>query len=155
MLGKCGRRHTPVAYDVRTTGQFLVIPSSTRVPEHRVVAADDGACVVDTTRDPLLHARIAFKTGADYELFTNPFISFQLVKDISQNANQFTTIQVTQTNNLVQNLVFDPAQGRRDALPVTVQYFPYTDNLFVVDSASQGLRIFTLSPFYPARTSFR
>ena len=143
----------PFFFDVRARGQFLVTASN-RTLDHRVVADDDGACVIDTARDPLLHARIPFSDGP-YEPFTNAFLSFQLSETASQNANQVVTISLSQTFNSVQNLVFDPAQGRRDALPVTVQYLPYTDNLFVVDSARQGLRIFTLSPFYPARVSFR
>jgi hypothetical protein len=149
----------PFFYDVRATNQFVVAATTSGGPrplDHRVIAADDGSCVIDTSKDPLLRSRIAFvPEGGEYEPFTNPFISFQLAKDVSRDPNQFTRLDIGLTSNLVQNVVFDPAQGRRDALPVTVQYFPYTDNLFVVDSASQGLRIFTLSPFFPARTSFR
>jgi hypothetical protein len=149
----------PFFYDVRATNQFVVAATTSggaRALDHRVIAADDGSCVIDTNKDPLLRSRIAFAAAdAEYEPFTNPFISFQLAKDVSRDPNQFTRLDIGLTSNLVQNVVFDPAQGRRDALPVTVQYFPYTDNLFVVDSASQGLRIFTLSPFFPARTSFR
>jgi hypothetical protein len=148
-------------YDVRATGQFLVTSSGFPL-EHRVVAADDGRCVIDTTKDPLLHGRIARKqpdpANSDaplFDTFTNAFVSFRLANGVSDNLNTIPRIDLTITSNVVENATFDPAQGRRDALPVTVQYFPYTDNLFVVDSASQGMRIFKLSPFLPTNTSFR
>jgi hypothetical protein len=64
-------------------------------------------------------------------------------------------VQLTQQSSYLWILNVDSASGRADALPSRVRFFPGTEDLFVVDGASQGLRRYELEPFRHDGARFR
>jgi hypothetical protein len=64
-------------------------------------------------------------------------------------------VQLTQQSSYLGVLNVDTSSGRADALPSRVRFFPGTEDLFVVDGASQGLRRYQLEPFQHDGSRFR
>lgn len=113
---------------------------------HRVTTGPDGACIEDTTKDPRLTARPVLDAGNwRYE---NPFVTFTIRAFNQGEATtaRDTTVQVYDAATAVtENNVADSRYG--DALPAEIRYLSEVGDLFVLDTASQGLRRYTLQPF--------
>jgi hypothetical protein len=130
---------------------YLVTGATTLL--HRVVSAADGRCVIDETKDPRLTSRPvmlpqtdAMSAEGDYR-FENPYLSFTIR---ARDASDARTVRdaTVQTRNAATPLTLNNADGRiSDALPVSMSYLPEVGDLFVVDTASQGLRRYGLRPF--------
>lgn len=118
--------------------QYLVLGSNAGFL-HRMTTADDtGRCVLDSDKDVRLRARVS--AG---QAFQNTSIGFALAPDLLR-----TQISIGATGGrtfLWTSIV--PPRDYPDALPKSIRYFPMTNNLFVVDSANQGLRRLLLDPF--------
>jgi hypothetical protein len=103
---------------------------------HRTTVDAEGRCVEDTSKDPRYRARA--RPG---QYFENTQVGFILSPEADTNVNLVTS----QGSSVVREGIASvdlPA-----ARPTSIRYFPYTNNLFVVDSATQGLRLMDLSPF--------
>lgn len=105
---------------------------------HRTIVGPDGTCVDDPAKDPRYRART--KVG---EFFENTQLGFKLSPQAGTVAN-ITTSQgaVVLRATIVSNSL-------PSARPTSIRFFPYTNELFLVDSATQGLRRLDLSPFGP------
>jgi hypothetical protein len=121
---------------------YLVATSSIYL--HRQVAGADGRCVIDDTKDPRLTSR-----AAPNEIYKNPFVAFTLTRPPA------ALVQVTRANAFLRESDFDPGASFLDAQPFSALFTPYANLLYVVDTASQGLRGFTLSPFLRSNVVFR
>lgn len=153
---------------------FLVLGSTITSYLHRVTTAADGSCVVNEALDPLLDSRmrqgqVSYRPPAsaaepnpaaqtiDTLVFHNPFVSFALAP---ADANVLPTTRETsltvQRSNAAQqlNTVISGDQVT-NALPSTLQYMPEVGYLFLLDTAGQGLRRYTLRPFERENTVFR
>ena len=114
---------------------------------HRMKAGEDGACGVDETLDFRLNSRLL-----PGETFRNPFIAFKL-REVEDEASVAQSLQLTGAGARVDGTVVAAELQRTDTLPVQVRYMPNVGKIFVVDSASQGLRTFSLSNFAIDETS--
>jgi hypothetical protein len=146
-----------VGFQVHTLGKFLVL-SSSGLFLHRTIADATGACVQDEQRDERLESRITppSETSAS-ALYQSPYLAFAL-----SYAKDPATVAVTmrvegQGYRVQRNIVDVSTSGRTDVLPVRLRYFPESPDLFVVDSASQGLRRYGLQApnALTQRTAFR
>jgi hypothetical protein len=132
--------------EMNAAQEYLVTGTATGYL-HRVTTRVDGRCAIDPRLDERLRSRA--RAG---ELFVNPYVAFEI------NAEEPPTslvIQVISGRSELRETVYDPGTTFVDALPVSVRFFPYTNDLFIVDSASQGLRRFALSPFTRTGQIFR
>jgi hypothetical protein len=129
-------------------GGYLVT-STSGVYLHHVTTNADGACIeLDAAAKD---ARFTSRPVADAEgnlRFENLFVSFVVRKpepNEPPDARE-TTIQVRGAST---PLSLNNASTDRvaDALPASMRYLPELGDLFVLDTASQGLRRYTLLPF--------
>ena len=162
-----------VGFELRAAG-YIVTGSTTAVGAgatanlHPVVTAPDGRCEVDASKDPRLTARPTpivmpgspgadspgFRPDADYQ-FENPYVSFTLARRGAGGLETARDITVQVRNSAVP-LTQANTDGRiRDALPVALRYLPEVGDLFVVDTASQGLRRYEFRPFAWDRQFYR
>lgn len=128
-----------VRFDVRAA-RFLVLGSTYL---SNVIAGPDGACVVDPER-PLQTSR-----AVEEQRFTNPYLSFQLARGaasgMSSSGIRNAAITLGAGASALTNSL---ATGTfSDTLPATVRFYPGDNELYVVDSASQGLTRYNLNPF--------
>jgi hypothetical protein len=146
-----------VGFQAHTLGKFLVL-SSSGLYLHRTIADETGKCVQDEARDERLESRIAPpRKGGTTTLYKSPYLAFAL-----DYANDPATVAVTmrvegQGYRVQRNIVDVSTSGRTDVLPVRLRYFPESPDLFIVDSASQGLRRYALQApnALTQRTAFR
>ena len=136
-----------VRFEVRTR-DFLVYAQGTGTYLHNVITDDEGVCLADPLR-PLITSRAEPGTR-----FRNPYLSFMLADapgGVPVVGARNTTVQFRQgTGALTANLVRSELP---DVLPATVRYQADRGELYIVDSASQGLQRYFLLPF--ARESSR
>jgi hypothetical protein len=146
-LLKCFPTSMPVTW--RVNGRYLV--SWVNGYLHRQVASEnDGACVEDESKDERLRSRT--QPG---ELFQNPYIAFRL-SELEEDAfpsSLDTTIQVFGGSGGLAVPTVTSSLG--DSQPVVVRYLDITGDLFIVDTASQGLRRFGLSPLRSVGNNYR
>lgn len=131
----------PDSFDfaVRAPPEEFVVLGGAGQYLHRMKASESGLCVEDPTLDVRQNAR-AFKG----EPFMNPYVAFTLSEDLAQRS---ITVQLGSFLGFLRGLVLGPTADFADILPASVRYFPYVNQVFVVDSASQGLVRFALEPF--------
>jgi hypothetical protein len=135
--------------EIRLHDQFLVSHTS-GVYLHRNQADESGACVVNEELDPRLTSRIS---GPDW-VFQDFALAFKL--DVSDSPEELApVVRLTLQSNYLGILNVDTSSGRADALPSRVRFFLGTEDLFVVDGASQGLRRYQLEPFRHDGSRFR
>jgi hypothetical protein len=137
--------------EIRLHDQFLVSHSQTPgLYLHRNQADESGACVVNDDLDPRLTSRIS---GPDW-VFQDFSLAFKL--GMAGDPEEIApAVQLTQQSSYLGILNVDTSSGRADALPSRVRFFPGTEDLFVVDGASQGLRRYRLEPFQHDGSRFR
>jgi hypothetical protein len=140
-----------VDFDVRPLAQYVVLGADGAYL-HRIIADDEGRCVPDEDKDPRLQSRLT-PAAEGSSAFVNPFVAFSVLASDTP-ANVAVTVRITGQSARVQRSVLD-SNGRVDALPVRVRFFPEAEHLYVVDAASQGLRRFVLSPNLQQTTAFR
>jgi hypothetical protein len=156
-------------FQVWAQDEWIVSTGGLRT-EHRTMAdPTTRECVTDPDRDPLFTQRFAVtglaadadadgQADADadkLQFFVNRFAAFKPAVTDHNDRNRPVSIQVTMPLSHIEAQVVDPTQNRLDSLPVTLRYFPYTGDLYIVDVASQGLRRFALSPFGSTSSTFR
>ena len=166
----------PDLIGVELRSKSFLVTSSLNVFLHRVITAPDGRCVVDEMKDPLLTARLRDVIDpidpnlpcdpnvpndpncVTRQVFKNPYVEFTLA---DPNANTPTpdsrevAVSVLQGSTGLQVSSVVVSDGVSDALPASLRYEPGLGNLFVVDSAGQGLRRFTVRPFQHDGQTFR
>jgi hypothetical protein len=152
-----------VGVELRAGGFLVVGNAGTYL--HRITTAADGTCVEDPTLDPLLNARVRRAkfnppgdvAEADADVFRNPYVMFALAEAAASVVPETreTTISVTRASVPFYLDAVTTGDSVNDALPSTVQYLPEIGNLFLLDSAGQGLRRYTLRPFERDETVFR
>jgi hypothetical protein len=118
---------------------------------HRNHADETGECVTNEALDPRLTSRLS---GPDWE-FKDFALAFKLAEPEGDRDDIAPVIQLTNQSSFLWVLNVDNSSGRADALPSRVRFFPGTDDLFVVDGASQGLRRYELEPFQHDGERFR
>lgn len=135
--------------EIRLHDQFLV-SHTPGVYLHRNQADESGACVANEELDTRLTSRIS---GPDW-VFQDFALAFKL--DVSGDPEDIgPVVQLTRQSTYLGILNVDTSSGRADALPSRVRFFPGTEDLFVVDGASQGLRRYQLEPFQHDGSRFR
>jgi hypothetical protein len=141
-------------------GSFLVTGSS-GVYLHRVITGDDGSCVIDPDKDELLTSRLRSlpdASGNQHLTFKNPYVEFTL-SDASSSVTspeaREVQVQVINGSTPLQLTSIVTGDSVADALPATLRYVPGQNSLFILDSASQGLRRYTLRPFQHDGQTFR
>ncbi|HEX5656240.1 MAG TPA: hypothetical protein VFX59_03555, partial [Polyangiales bacterium] len=135
-------------------GGFLVLGNAGTYL-HRITTGMGGACIVDTTLDPLLDSRVRRRTitqsGAPVaaDVFRNPYVSFALapVADGVSQETRETTISVSRASAPFLVSTVNPGDSVTTALPSALQYYPEAGYLFLLDTAGQGLRLYTMAPF--------
>jgi hypothetical protein len=129
-----------------------------------VITAADGRCVVDETQDPLLTARLTdvvdVVDGVEVtrQVFKNPYLEFTLADPTANTpipSSREVAVSVLQGSTGMQVSSVVVSDGVSDALPASLRYEAGLGNLFVVDSAGQGLRRYTLRPFQHDGQTFR
>ena len=106
-----------------------------------VIADPLGLCVVDEER------RLLTSRAEPGKLYVNPYVSFQLADAaaMAQPGLRSATVPIGQGSApLVSNLA---TSTFGDVLPSVLRFYPGRNELYVVDSASQGLTRYTLNPF--------
>ncbi len=138
----------PVSADEEATEVrkvFAVLGSNTGFLS-RMTTDDNGRCVLDTTKDARLRAR-----ASRGRPFQNTSIAFTIAPNETRSV---ITIGTNGGRSILAGSVV-PVNDYPDALPKSIRWFPLTNDLFVVDSASQGLRRFTLTPFGRDTANYR
>ncbi len=128
---------TFVTFATRVGDRFLVKNTSAGVVLHRMMANEEGRCVADPERDPLLVSRA--KTGME---FRNIYSTFMLSEQAEKDSEIVIGATASSTNSPFSARI---GQSGTESLPVSVRYFDLTGELYVVDVA-QGLRRFFLAP---------
>ncbi|MET0342559.1 MAG: hypothetical protein ABW252_16255 [Polyangiales bacterium] len=126
-----------VRFDVRA-GSFLVLGSNYL---NNVIADPQGVCVPDPAR-PLQTSR-----AEPGKPFRSPYLSFQLDPTTAADADALRTSSLPITAGstaLTSSLV---TGNFSDVLPSELRFNAGTKELYVVDSASQGLTRYTFNPF--------
>jgi hypothetical protein len=154
-----------VAFELRAAG-YIVTGVSNNL--HPVVTTAEGRCEVDASKDPRITARpqpvrmpdapvmgdVGLLPDAEYR-FENPYVSFTLARRGQDELRNAPDIAL-QVRNSARTLSLSNSDGRiRDALPVVLRYLPEVGDLFVVDTASQGLRRYDFRPFAWDRAIYR
>ncbi|MFT3922457.1 MAG: hypothetical protein QM778_07985 [Myxococcales bacterium] len=111
---------------------------------HRTIADANGRCVDDPARDPRYqsHAKVG-------ELFENPQLSFTLTSE----AGTAVSVVVSQGSSVQR--VNIASTDLPSARPTSLRWFPFAQSLFLVDSATQGLRRLELAPFRSSLKVYR
>jgi hypothetical protein len=146
-------------------GGFLVLGSGGSYL-HRVITAMDGSCITDTMQDPLFNSRVRQGTiipspgepPRAAEVFRNPFVSFALAPVAGNGVlpeTRETTVSVSRASIPFYLDTVNTGDQVTDALPSTLQYLPEAGYLFLLDTAGQGLRRYTLRPFEREEAVFR
>lgn len=155
-----------VGFEVHASG-YLVTGTTLGTYLHNVVADAAGRCVVDPALDPRITSR-PFTVPESAQpsdpaqrrtdgWFVNPYLAFRL-KDAgstADSATRDTTLQIRDSSTRLSITNVDSANRVLDALPVAVRYNAEIDRLFVLDTASQGLRRYTLQPLEDDASNFR
>jgi hypothetical protein len=129
-------------------GQYLVLGSASGYLHRVTTREEDGRCVIDTDLDPRFVSRLTPDT-----LYANPYVAFEVAP--GANIPRTFNVRVTAGRTELRDTVYDPNTDFPDALPASVRFFPFRNELFIVDTASQGLRRFALSPFGRTNEIFR
>jgi hypothetical protein len=119
---------------------------------HRITTAEDGSCVVDPTQDELINSRIEDSS------FRNPWVTFTLARAATPDTlpeTRETTVAVSRSSVPFQLNTVISGDQVTDALPSSLQYLPEQGYLFLLDTAGQGLRRYSLRPFERDNTVFR
>lgn len=138
-------------------GGYLV-ESSAGIYLHRVRPRDDGRCAVDEALDPLLDARLRPRVPDTGELvFKNPYVQFTMpaAAPMSLPEARELSAQVVRGSTGLQIAGVITGDSVADALPASLRYVPTVGGLFVLDTAGQGLRRYTLRPFQHDGQTFR
>ncbi|MDB4977232.1 MAG: hypothetical protein JWN48_5573 [Myxococcaceae bacterium] len=144
-------------------GRFLVTGTGGTYL-HPIIKADDGSCVADPNKDPLLTSRpvpVGPEGGPpDWNgalSFKNPYVQFTLSKRAltTDQTLRNTAVQVRNGSASLSVTSVPTGSTSVDALPAALRYEPETGALFLLDTASQGLRRYTLQPFAFDKNSFR
>lgn len=154
-----------VGFEIRAR-DYLVTGTNIVSYVHRVVANEQGRCVIDESKDPRFTVRPQqgevppgqpegeFEPEGHWR-FENPYVSFTIALR-GRNEPRTSRDSSVQVRNAATALTVNNTDGRIvDALPVTVRYLPEVGDLFVVDTASQGLRRYDLVPFEWDRSIYR
>jgi hypothetical protein len=123
-----------ITFRIRTTGVYTVFGTASGF-EHRVVAGEDGRCVVDPDVDPRRRGRAA--SGV---VFRNTQVAFH-IRDAAVPPGvalelQLDTSGVPMRNSL--QLGVRPT-GTVAVLPSSIAFSEINERLYVVDSANRGL----------------
>ena len=150
-----------VGIEVRAGGFLVLGASGTYL--HRGITAPDGTCAVDTTKDAQITARPTLADGTapgpqdlSAQVFKNPFIEFTLAPgtNSAQQALRNTALQLRNGSSGLAVTSVVSGNTTADALPVALQYDSRQSRLYLLDTASQGLRRYLLNPFQFDTTSF-
>jgi hypothetical protein len=136
-----------------TSGTFL----------HRGITAPDGTCTVDATKDAQITSRPTLSDGTvpgpkdtAPQVFKNPYIEFTLAMGTNGDQQSLRNTALQLRNGSSGLAVTSVASGNTtaDALPIALQYDARQGHLYLLDTASQGLRRYLLNPFQFDTTSF-
>ncbi len=118
--------------------KVLLVLGSTTGFLSRMKTDEGGRCVLDPEKDPRFRARTV--RGRPFQ---NTSLAFTLATDLNRTSAVIGTVggRTILSSSVV------PQNDYPDALPKSIRFFPTTNDLFVVDSANQGLKRFTLNPF--------
>ena len=105
---------------------------------HRTIVGPDGTCIPDPEKD----ARYTARTRVG-QYFENTQVGFTL----SSGAGTVASVALAQGTTVLRDTIVSASLP--SARPATIRFFPYANELFLVDSATQGLRRLDLSPFRP------
>jgi hypothetical protein len=164
-----------IGFDVRASNEFVV--SSASGYPHNVTsdpADESGHCILDPKADPLRTSRTfgaepvksddagvpPITQDADggivepSDVFQNQSLALRL-SATARTRGTASQLSIGQSIDYAHSAVYDSSQGRLDSLPVTVYFEPYTLDLYVVDTASQGLRRISLTPFGGVTSGFQ
>jgi len=143
--------------EVRSGGYLVTSTSGDYL--HRLTKGADGACVEldDATKDARFTSRPVADASGNLR-FENLYVSF-VIRALDMQSNEppqarETTIQVRGASTPL-NLSNVSADRVTDALPASLRFLPEVGDLFVLDTASQGLRRYTLAPFENDGSIFR
>jgi hypothetical protein len=129
-------------------GGFLVLGTSGTYL-HRGITGPDGHCTLDPEKDPLLTSRPASIGGEPPLVFKNPYVEFTMAPELVANEEQAlrnTSVQVRNGSAGLQ-VTSVGSSSSTDALPAALRYDPQLGQLYLLDTASQGLRRYLLRPF--------
>jgi hypothetical protein len=125
----------PVAFRVRTSDAYTVTGSVSGFL-HRRTAAEDGTCVDDPTRDPLLRGR-----AVEGSPFRSAQIAFHIQSIDGEEPTATLELQLdvggASTPHTVQLGV--RANATVPVLPAAIEFNPILGRLYVVDRANRGL----------------
>lgn len=156
----------PDLVGIEVRAKSFLVTSSANIYLHRVITdpadPEGGTCIEGPNKDPLLTSRLVevvdpedlTKPPVDVKdrthlVFKNPYVEFTLADVPADTLPKSREVSVSvlegSTALTVSSVVV--SDGVSDALPATMRYVPGVGNLFVLDTAGQGLRRYTLRPF--------
>lgn len=159
-LGELARCYPSLfAAEIQTLGAFTVVGATSGF-EHRVVTNEEGACRIDVVgqpydaSDPATHRNGRAFLGRPY---SNPHVAFtmrDLEEPFAVGAGLESELSFS-LGNVPPVLVADPglrARGRRPVILERVVFSAVDQNLYAVDSNSDGFVQFALDPLQVERT---
>ena len=123
-----------LTYQVRAQGTYVVAGSQSGML-HRVVAAADGACTIDSSQDERRRGRVA-----PGEVFDNGLVRFT-IEDRRPATDTRTELRFS-IGQIPEQMSMDVG-----ILPSALLFSPTDDELFAVDMASRGLVRIALQPW--------
>ncbi|MDB4988440.1 MAG: hypothetical protein JWN04_3618, partial [Myxococcaceae bacterium] len=145
-----------VGIELRAGGFLVSGTSGTYL--HRITTAADKHCIPDPTKDPLLTSRpVPLTGGHPGDLwFKNPSVEFVLAGPaLADQSLRNTSVQVQNGSSGLQVTSVPSGNSTTDALPALLRYEPEMGYLYLLDTASQGLRRYLLQPFEFDTNSFQ